>query len=45
MQARPNWIAMGVCIPIAVCFTYAVWFYPFELLAKAILAEQSFPIS
>ena len=40
VQARPNWIAMVACFPVAMCFTYAAWFYPIDLLMKTLLAQQ-----
>jgi uncharacterized RDD family membrane protein YckC len=40
VEARPSRIAMVACFPVAVCFTYVVWFYPIELLMKTVLAQR-----
>jgi uncharacterized RDD family membrane protein YckC len=41
-QARPNWVSMAVCIPLAIGFTYVAWFYPVELLMNAVISHMPY---
>ena len=39
VQARPDWLAMAVCIPVTMGFTYVAWFYPVDLLVNSFLSH------
>jgi hypothetical protein len=38
--ARTNWVAMAVCLPVAMGFTYVALIYPVDLLMNAFLSMQ-----
>jgi len=40
LQARPNWVTMAVCIPVAMGFAYVAWIYPVDLLMNYFISLQ-----
>lgn len=39
VKVRPDWVAMAICIPASMAFTYVACYLPFEHLTNAILAS------
>ena len=40
LQARPDWVTMAICIPVAMGFTYVAWFHPFDLFINYFISHQ-----